>query len=225
MKMSDPKYKNQGIHVDIAIFTVEDKKIKTLLVKRARGQYIGEWIIPGGAVYNNESLDKAAERELKEKTGLSNIFIEQFHAFGDPKRDPRKRMIAIGYLALVDKNKLKILQKTPKTLDARWTDIKDLPKLAFDHKKILKMAIKNLREKLTESNIAHSIMPKEFTLPELQSVYEVLLDKELDRRNFRRKFLNLGLIKITGNKTEGNASRPANYYKFIKRDYKEIDIY
>ena len=225
MRMDFEGYKNQGIHVDIALFTVEDGVVKTLLVKRSNEQFIGDWIIPGGGVYNDESLDTAAKRELLEKTGIKNIFMEQFHAFGDPKRDPRKRMVSVAYFALIDAKKFHLLTKTQKTSDAYWADIRKLPKLGFDHDKILKLAIKSLRNKLLNTNLAYSIMPDEFTLPELQKIYEILLEKKLDRRNFRRKFLGLGLIRSTGETIIGGAYRPANLYKFTSKKYQEIDIY
>lgn len=225
MDLANPKYKNQGIHADIAVFTVDEKRVKTLLVKRGKGQFIGEWIVPGGAVYNDESVDAAAKRELLEKTGLKNVYLEQFHAFGEPTRDPRLRMVSIAYLALVDNKKVSVREKTEKTLDAAWFDIKKLPKLGFDHREIIGAALKGLRKKLTDSNIASSLLPKEFTLPELQKVYEILLSEEIDRRNFRRKFLNLGLIVPTGEKTSGGAHRPANYYRFATTKYTEIDIF
>lgn len=224
MDLSNPRYKNQGIHVDIAVFTVEDRKVKILLVKRGKEPFVGDWILPGGAVYNDESVNFSAKRELEEKTGLKNLYLEQLHTFGDPKRDPRKRMVSVAYLALIDKKKVSIQKKTQKTLDAQWFDIKDLPKLAFDHKEIIQFAITVLRKILTFSNVVYTLLPPEFTLPELQSVYEIILGKNLDRRNFRRKFLNLGLIKETGRILEGASNRPPKLYSFKSRAYKEIYI-
>jgi 8-oxo-dGTP diphosphatase len=225
MRMDFEGYKNQGIHVDIALFTVQDGVVKTLLVKRTNEQFIGEWIIPGGCVTNDESIDAAARRELLEKTGIKKIYMEQFHAFGEPGRDPRKRMVSIAYLALIDADKVSVLTKTKKTEDAIWADITRLPKLGFDHRDILKAAVAQLRRKLLNSNLAAQVMPKEFTLPELQKVYEILMDTKLDRRNFRRKFLSLNLIQQTGEKIVGGAHRPANVYAFSSEKYQEVDIY
>lgn len=224
MKLNDPRYQNQGIHVDVVVFTVSERRIKTLLVKRAKGQFIGEWIVPGGGVYNTESIDNAAKRELLEKTGLSNVYFKQFYTFGDPKRDPRKRMISVAYLALIDEKKVAVLQKTPKTLDATWCDIKKLPKLAFDHKDIINFAVNELRHLLSESNIARSLLPNEFTLPELQEIYEIIMGEKYDRRNFRRKLLSLNVIKSTGNTVSGTAYRPAKLYKFVNSKIREVDI-
>jgi 8-oxo-dGTP diphosphatase len=225
MKMDDKRYENQGIHVDIALFTVQDSLVKTLLVKRSNKQFIGEWIIPGGAVYNDESVDEAAKRELLGKTGIKGIYMEQFHTFGEVKRDPRKRMISVAYLALLDSQKVNLLTKTNKTDDAYWADISKLPKLGFDHNQIVESAIKTLRVKLATSNLANSILQKQFTLPELQKVYEIILGKKLDRRNFRRKFLSLKIIQNTGEKVVSGAFRPANLYSFTSNKYQEIDIY
>jgi 8-oxo-dGTP diphosphatase len=218
-------YKNQGIHVDIALFTVLDGVVKTLLVRRTNEQFIGEWIIPGGCVTNDESVDEAARRELLEKTGIENIYMEQFHAFGAPGRDPRKRMVAIAYLALIDAIKIHLLTKTQKTDKAVWADITDLPELGFDHKDILKSAVDTLRRKLMNSNLAAEVMSKQFTLPELQGVYEIIMGTKLDRRNFRRKFLKMGLIRATGDTIIDGAHRPAKLYTFVSDTYQEVDIY
>lgn len=225
MRLDDKRYENQGIHVDIALFTVQSGVVKTLLVKRSNQQYIGEWIIPGGAVYNDESVDTAAGRELLEKTGIGSIYMEQFHTFGEVNRDPRRRMVSVAYFALIDADKVNLLTRTKKTEDAYWSDITKLPKLGFDHDQILSVAIKTLRTKLLNSNLANTIMPKEFTLPDLQRVYEILLGKKLDRRNFRRKFLNLNIIRDTGRTLVAGAYRPAKLYEFTSNKYQEIDIF
>lgn len=225
MDLNNPRYRNQGIHVDMVLLTVEDFQIKALLIQRSRDPFVGEWILPGGAVYNNESVDFAAKRELKEKTGLENIYLEQFRAFGEPDRDPRLRMVSIAFLALIDKNKVSILQRTPKTLDARWWNIKHLPDLAFDHKNILFTGLGYLQKKIIDSNIVFELLPKKFIFSELQNVYEIILNKKLDRRNFRRKFLSLGLIEKVGEKLYGKKNRPADYYQFIKRKYMSANIF
>lgn len=224
MDLNNPKYKNQGIHSDVVVFTVEDREVKILLVKRGREPFVGQWILPGGAVYNDESVDAAARRELKEKTGLEDVYLEQFHTFGAPKRDPRMRLVSVSYLALIDKNKVNILQKTPKTLEASWFSLEKLPEMAFDHNDIVQMAVTVLRQKLMDSNIAVEILESKFTLPELQNLYETILGREFDRRNFRRKFLSLGLIEDTGKKEDRSATRPAVLYRFKSRKYKEVEV-
>lgn len=224
MDPRNPRYKNQGIHVDMVVFTVDERKVKILLVRRAKEPFVGQWILPGGAVYNDESIDAAAKRELKEKTGLKNIYLQQFHAFGDPKRDFRKWMVSVAYLALVDRKTVSVLQKTPKTLDAQWAEVGKLPALSFDHDEIAEFAIGELRKKLINSNLVFNLLPKKFTLPELHNIYEIILDRKIDRRNFRRKFLRLELIKKTGRKEKDSLRRPADYYEFKSVRYKEIDI-
>ncbi len=223
MDLSNPLYKNQGIHVDIATFTVENGSIKVLLIRRDTEPFVGYWGLPGGAVYNNESVEFAAKRELKEKTGLIRLHLHQFHAFSDPTRDPRMRMISIGYLALIDKTKVSALQRTPKATTARWFDIKSIPLLAFDHKTILDTALVELRKGMLKTNNIKGLLPEQFTLTELQRIYESIFDTTFDRRNFRRKFLSLGLIEPTGMLKEAKGCRPANYYRFTDVEYSEFE--
>lgn len=225
MDIKNPLYKNQGIHVDTATFTVEEGAVKVLLVRRKAEPFAGQWILPGGAVYNNESTDQAAAREMKEKTGLEELHLEQFYVFSNPDRDPRMRMISIGYLALINKSKVEVLQQTPKTLDAVWFDINNLPQLAFDHGDILHRALQTLKKIIMKTNFVQVLLPKQFTLVELQKVYEAILGKTMDRRNFRRKFLSLGLIEPTGAQKDAKGHRPALYYRFIEDEYKEIEIF
>jgi len=225
MDLSNELYRNQGVHVDIATFTVDEDIVKVLLVKRKVEPYAGGWILPGGAVYNNESVDFAASRELKEKTGLDHVYIKQFQTFGEPDRDPRMRMVSVGYIALINKNDVSILHDTPKTLDAQWFDLREVPKLEFDHQQILEQAIKRLRRTIKETNIVKDLLPETFTLPKLQKIYEIILDKDLDRRNFRRKFLTLDLIEATGEVENGASRRPGHMYEFKQKEYMEIDIF
>lgn len=225
MDLSNSKYQKQFLHADAVVFTVEDKQVKLLLVRRAKEPYIGEWSLPGGGIYRNETAEQAIKRELAYKTGLQNIYLEEFGVFSDPKRDSRGRIVAIAYLALVDKNKVSLLQKTPKTLGSEWFDIKRLPALKWDHKEIIKLALKNLQKRLLDSNIACRLLPKYFTLPELHKMYELILSQPLDRRNFRKKFLKLDLIEKTKLEERGNKYRPASYYRFKTEQHKEISIF
>lgn len=225
MDISNPLYKDQCVYVNVVVFTVEEKNVKALLVKRKVEPFAGEWIIPGGVVYNNESTDFAAIRELKEKTGLEGVHLEQFYAFNEPNRDPRMRMVSIAYLALIDKNRVEILQQTPKTLDAGWFDINSVPNLGFDHNEMLQKAVKQLRKIVSETNLVKNLLPKYFTMPQLQKVYEIILNKEFDRRNFRRKLLNLNLVKKSGGQENAKGHRGADYYRFIDDTHKEIEIF
>lgn len=223
MDLSNPRYKNQGLHIDIAIFTVINKEVKVLLVRRANKPNIGQWMLPGGGVYNDESIDFAAARELAAKTGIKNVYLEQVYAFGDPKRDPRLRLASIAYLALVDSERITVFKKTEKILDSRWFKINKIPHLLFDHNEILKHCIDRLRKRMISSNIAVDILSRYFTLPELQQLYETILDKKIDRRNFRKKFLSLDLLKKV-NKIQKTGRRPADLYTFKQQKIQNIEI-
>lgn len=225
MDASNPLYENQCIHVEVVVFTVDEGKVKTLLLQRGVGPFLGEWIVPGGVVFNNESIDEATVRELEEKTGLKKVFIKQFYAFGEVNRDPRMRMVSVAYLALIDMHKVDLQHRTLKTMDSKWCDIGDIPKLAFDHNQICDRALEELRHYVINSNIVKDLFYKQFTMPELQRVYETILDRKFDRRNFRRKLLSLGLVEKTGGIEENSSHRPAEYYRFVKDEYEEIDIF
>ena len=202
--------------VDVVIFTIEDEGLKVILIKMKKKPYKDVWAFPGGRVGINESLDKAAERELYEKTGVKNVYLEQLYTFGEVKRDPFTRVVSVAYYALVDSKKIK-LKTTSKYAGIDWFIINQLPPLAYDHKKMAELALNRLRAKLEYTNIVYSLLPKYFTLSELRTVYEIILDRELDRRNFQKKILGLKLLKSTGKKKWGLPYRPAELYTFKKR--------
>lgn len=210
-------YEKPSVTVDVLIFTVQENKLKIILVKRAIEPFKGSWAIPGGFVRKNESLEEAALRELSEETGVRDVYLEQLYSFGDPKRDPRGRVITVSFLALLPSENLKLKGSTDVT-DAKWFALDELPTLAFDHKKIVEYAIGRLRTKIQYSNITHGLMPEEFRLSELQSVYESILNEKLDKRNFRKKILSLGLLKPTGKMEVEGAHRPAMLYKFKTKE-------
>lgn len=203
-----------SVAVDVVIFTVIGNDLKVLLIKRLL-EPKGMWAIPGGFVLKEEDLDDAAERELFEETGVSNVYLEQLYTFGNPKRDPRGRIISVSYFALVNAEKV-----SPKSgsdaKDVKWFSVKKIPKLAFDHNQILSYAKKRLAWKLEYTNIVYSLLPRHFSLTQLQKVYEVVLGRKLDKRNFRRKFQSTGLIKPLNIK-EGGAHRPAILFEFINK--------
>lgn len=197
------------------IFTIIDDRLKILLIKRGTKPFRGKWALPGGRVEINEPLEEAAKRELKEETGVKNLYLEQLYTFGDPFRDPRGRVVSVAYFALVGK----ILKLKPDTdaEEASWFSPKLLPKLGFDHNKIISYALKRLRWKLEYTNIAYGLLPKYFTFSELQRVYEAILAKKIDKRNFQKKIFSLGLIVKTNEKRRGLPHRPPFLYKFKKR--------
>ena len=210
-------YEQLGITVDLIIFTVNNNKLKVMLAKRAEQPFLDEWSLPGGFLKKEESLEAAAQRVLHEKTDVKNVYIEQLYTFGEPKRDPRSRVITVAYIALIPWANLN-QPPSQKISDLTWASVDSLPKLAFDHKTILAYAVKRLRAKTSYSNIVYGLLPKQFRLSELQSMYEIIINDKLDKRNFRKRMLATGLLKETGKKHQTGAHRPALLYQFKKME-------
>jgi len=179
------------------------------------GPLAGMWAFPGGLVGSQESLDEAARRELHEQTSLKDIFLEQLYTFGKPDRDPAKRVVSVSYWALAPYNRVQ-LKLEGKYGAVQWFSPGRLPRLAYDHDQVARLAQERLRAKLYYTNIVYSILPREFTLGEIQQVYEAILRRSLDRRNFRKKILAAGLLKPLPKMRKG-AHRPALLYAFKKR--------
>lgn len=215
MELKNKLYKNIGIHVISTLFTVDKGIIKILLVRRNNEPYKGYWALPSGALYNNELLLDGAIRELKEKTGLSNIALEQIGIFDKIDRSNLMRMIGISFLGVIDIERLKLERTTNKTIDADYFSIDNIPEdLAYDHKEIIEDSLNKLKDKIINSNILNNLFPDGFTLPELQDTYEAVLDKKFDRRNFRKKLLSLDLIYDTNKTKKFKGNKPAKLYKF-----------
>ena len=204
------------VAVDVAIFTVLGGELKVLLVKVKKRPYTGMWALPGGIIRSDESLEMAAYRELAEKTGLKNVYLEQLYTFGDVERDKTRRAISTMYFALVNAAGLR-LRTTEKYAGIEWFPVKNLARLAYDHAGVIRYAVKRLRWKLEYSNVAWSLLPKTFTLTEFQTVYEAILGRRLDKRNFRKKILSLKLLVPTGKMKRWGAHRPAELYRFETR--------
>ena len=198
MHKNNPLYKNQGIHAVLALFTVENGKFKVFLIKRKNEPFKDKWILIGGACYNNEDVDTGMKRELYEKTGMKNIKFKMFNVFSKPDRSPVCRMIAISYIGVIDCKRVKYQKETSKTQDADWFEIDRVPNLGFDHEEILNSAIEYLKEKIFDSDILKDLFPKQFTLPELHKAYESILNKKIDRRNFRKRLLQQKIIEPLG---------------------------
>jgi 8-oxo-dGTP diphosphatase len=211
------EHESPSVTVDIVIFTIQDDDLKVLLVRRMYPPYKGKWAIPGGFVRYEEPLEDAAMRELHEETGVSDVYIEQLYTFGEPKRDPRKRVITVAYFALISSENL-VVRPDSEVSDVRWFSIYDLPTLAFDHDVILSYALKRLRNKIMYANVAFQLMPERFTLTELQNAYEVILNRRLDKRNFRKKILSSNLLEKTEEKRVDGRHRPAMLYMFSPED-------
>lgn len=210
----------QAVTVDLVIFTIKESQLKVLLIKRPHEPFQNSRALPGGFLLQNETTQKAALRILKEKAGVSNVYIEQLYTFDSPKRDPRGHVLTVTYFALVPRSKLAFAKRTTQT--PTFHSIQKLPMLAFDHKAIVKYAVRRLRAKLEYTNAVLSLLPHEFTFNQLQKTYEAILDKKLDKRNFRKKFLSLGLIKQTRKHLKNVRQRPARLYQFIHRKQTEL---
>jgi len=206
---------NIALTVDVIIFRLREGELQTLLIKRGLAPYKGRWAIPGGFVRPDESVDAAARRELFEETGLKEVYLEQLYTFGEPKRDPRGRVVTVAYFVLAA-----IAQAAPQAGDdaaeAQWRPITDLPPLAFDHASILAYALKRLRYKLEYTAVGFELLPEEFTLTELQTAYEIILGETLDKRNFRRRLLEADppIIEETGKYRTGQVGPRAQLYRY-----------
>jgi 8-oxo-dGTP diphosphatase len=209
------------VTVDLVIFTVRDGKLKLLLVERGEPPYEGMWALPGGFVRPNESLEETARRELAEETGVRDIYLEQLYTFGEPGRDPRARIVTVAYFAIIAADR-QMLRASADAADADWFAISRLPRLAFDHERIVEYAVERLRNKLEYSTVGFQLLPEHFTLSELQQVYEVILDKDLDKRNFRKKVLSLGVIQETGETKMDGIHRPARLYRFSEARFMKL---
>jgi 8-oxo-dGTP diphosphatase len=211
------EYEQPGVTVDLVIFTVNEDALKAMLIKRAEMPFSGYWSLPGGFLKVGESLEDAALRVLEEKTGVTDVYLEQLYTFGQPNRDPRTRVITVAYFALIPWKHLN-QPESKKIVDLTWQPVDQLHGLAFDHEKILKYAVRRLRAKVSYSNIVYGLMPKQFRLSELQRMYEIIINDDLDKRNFRKRMLATGLLHETGKKDLHGAHRPAMLYQFKKKE-------
>lgn len=216
MRVENKLYKNQGIHVISSIFTIENGIVKVLLVKRRNEPFKDYWALVGGALYNNESIEDGIKREIFEKSGLENVKLHEVGVFDELGRTPtiNMRMIAVTYLGLVDSSKVQIIKENINTKDVAWFNIKSVPNLAFGHNEILNKALEKLKDLIVLSDILKALLPNEFTMPELQKIYEGILDKTFDRRNFRKKILSLNIVDDTNKEVSINGKKPSKLYKF-----------
>ena len=207
------------VAVDIVIFTIQSGELKVLLVKRRIPPFHGQHAIPGGFVHDHEDLDDAALRELREETGVSDVYLEQLYSFGDPKRDPRGRVVSISYFALISADRM--LQAGSDAAEAGWWPVQKLPPLAFDHEEILNYALERLRNKLEYTTVGFQLLPEKFTLTQLQEVYEAILEKKLDKRNFRRKMALLKILKPL-KEYQRAGRRPAQLFRFVATRFEKL---
>ena len=215
------KYERPALTVDCVVFGLDEKKLKILLIQRGLEPFKGKWALPGGFVHVGESLDAAAKRELLEETSVDKIFLEQLYTFGAPDRDPREHIVSVVYYALVNLSEHKPKADTDAS-NAEWFDIDDIPKLAFDHKQIFVFSIDRLRGKLRYQPIGFELLPRKFTLSQLQHLYEIVLNKEIDKRNFRKKILKMDILKDLDEIQKAVAHRAAKLYSFDKKKYNAL---
>jgi len=184
-----------------------------------RAEFVGQHAIPGGFVLDDEDLDQAAFRELKEETGVADVYLEQLYSFGDPRRDPRGRIVSVSYFALISADRT--LQAGTDASEAAWWPMAKLPPLAFDHAEILNYALERLRNKLEYTTVGFQLLPEKFTLTELQTVYEAILHKQLDKRNFRRKMALLKILKPL-KEYQRAGRRPAQLFRFAANRFEKL---
>jgi len=217
----EKKYFSPSVTVDVVIFTVEDGELKVLLIERANKPFLGDHALPGGFLLQGETTHAAALRILKEKAGVKDVYIEQLYTFDAKGRDPRGFVISVTYFALVPPSDI-VLKKGKDLQAPALYPLRRLPALAFDHADIIVYATRRLRAKLGYTNVAFSLLPKHFSLFQLQKTYETIMGIKIDKRNFQKKFLSLKLIALTNKVAGGMRQRPARLYRFISQKPSEL---
>jgi 8-oxo-dGTP diphosphatase len=212
------EYPHPAVTTDCVIFGFDGTKLKVLLIERGIDPYKGKWALPGGFLRMDESAEEGALRELKEETGLETAYIKQFHTFTAPLRDPRERVITIAYYALV---RLQEVIGGDDAARAEWFALDDVPALAFDHDQILRIATRELRQQIHFEPVGFELLPKQFTIRELQSLYEAILDVRFDRRNFYKKMQHLELLTQVNNDDPSSRRQPF-YFEFNAEKYAEL---
>ncbi|MCB9852211.1 MAG: NUDIX hydrolase [Phycisphaerales bacterium] len=215
-------YPRPMVTVDCVVFGLDADRLQVLLIRRKSDPFKDRWALPGGFVDMDEALEDAARRELTEETGLKDIFLEQLFTFGDPDRDPRGRSISVAYYGLVS-----MRRHTPEAAsdasEVVWKDATSVRRLAFDHDTILNVALERLRAKVRYKPIGFELLPRKFTLSQLQKLYEVILERPLDKRNFRRKILGMDLLVELDEKQQDVSHRAARLYRFDQRKYQRLE--
>jgi ADP-ribose pyrophosphatase YjhB (NUDIX family) len=222
--MSIIQYKNHDrllVAVDCIIFGFEGKHLKGLFIKRGFEPQKDKWSLMGGFVNKDEGVDEAAGRILDQLTGLTDIYMEQLHCFGHVNRDPAGRVLSVAYFALIKIDDYS--EALMKTHNARWFELSKVPALVFDHKQMVKLAWERLQQKVANHPIGFALLPDKFTLPQLQNLYEAVYETPLDKRNFTRKVLSLGILNKLKEKEKESSKKGAFYYTFDKAKYKRLE--
>lgn len=215
------EYARPALTVDCVVFGLDDDDLKVMLIQRDLEPFAGRWALPGGFVNVGEAVDEAARRELTEETGMQRVFLEQLYTFGAPGRDPREHVVSVAYYSLVRLSDHRV-QAATDARDAAWFAIDDVPSLAFDHQTILKVAHDRLKGKVRYQPIGFELLPPKFPLRMLQHLYEVVLERDLDKRNFRKKILSMGLLEELDEIETDVSHRAARLYRFDKRKYNRL---
>ena len=215
------KYPRPALTVDCVIFGLDDQDLTVMLIQRDLEPFQGSWALPGGFVQIGESLDEAAARELREETGMTSVFLEQLYTFGQVDRDPRERVVSVAYYALANRGAHDIEAATD-ARNAAWFSIDEVPSLAFDHDEILQCARQRLKGKVRYQPIGFELLPTKFTITQLQRMYEIILEKRLDKRNFRKKILGMDLLVELDEIQTDVAHRAARLYRFDEKKYRRL---
>lgn len=215
-----PTNQDIKVAVDAVVFGYNSREgLSILLIKRDIDPFKNCWALPGGLVLNDESLEAAAKRELKEETGITLNYLEQLYSFGEPGRDPRNRVVSITYYGLVRPETFELKASTDAN-DAKWFNIKSLPSLSFDHDKIIKEAIQRLKGKIIYEPIGFELLDQRFPFSDLEKLYMTVLDRDIDRRNFKKKIMKFGFLEETNEKQKlEGAGRPGNLFTFNEQRY------
>lgn len=216
-----PPVQNIHVTVDAVVFGYREDRLELLLVKRKFEPFSGKWALPGGFVQNGESPEKAISRELEEETGLHVHYLEQLFTFGNPDRDPRFQVVSVAYMILLRSDQT-TLQASTDAAEACWVDVAVCPELAFDHGAILETALRRLRAKLRYEPVGFDLLPEKFLFSELERLYSAILQQPLDRRNFRKKVLSLGILEELPERVSEGPGRPANLYRFVSSRYEQL---
>lgn len=215
------EYPRAGVTVDCVVFGYDGGDLKVLLIQRDVEPFEGTWALPGGFVRVEETLEEAARRELEEETGARIAWLEQLYTFGALDRDPRERIISVAYYALVKPSDYHLAAATD-ARRAEWFVVRNVPQLAFDHAHILDVARQRLQAKVRYQPVGFELLPKKFTLSQIQRLYETILERPLDKRNFRKKIQKMGLLIALDEMQQDVAHRAARLYSFDKKKYERL---
>ncbi len=210
-----------SVTIDCVVFGYDGQSLSLLLLNRKEEPFKDMWTLPGGFLFMEETPEESARRVLKTKTGLAGMYLEQLFTFGGINRDPRGRVLSIAYYALVDPKKFELIAGTAAN-GVQWFDINKLPKTGFDHKEVIRAAIARLKGKVTYQPVGFELLEKKFTLTELQFLYECILQRNIDKRNFRKRMLESKVIRATGEKRMGLKNHAPELYEFDEGEYKRL---